>query len=89
MRTTITLDDEVAKLVREEIRRTGSTFKDVVNDAIKRGLTTGAAPAARPRKFRVKPKACGFRPGIDLMKLNQLLDELEVEHAGVVVIRDR
>lgn len=89
MRTTITLEDDVAKLIREETRRTGDSFKDVVNDAIRKGLTTGAAPSARAGKFRVKPKACGFRPGIDLLKLNQLLDELEVDHAGVIVIRDR
>jgi hypothetical protein len=89
MRTTITLEDDVAKLIRDETRRSRKTFKDVVNDAIRKGLTTGPSPSARPRRFRVKPKACGFRPGIDLMKLNQLLDELEVEHAGVVVIRDR
>lgn len=89
MRTTITLEEDVAKLVREETRRTGASFKDVVNEAIRKGLTTGSAPASRQGKFRVKPKACGFRPGVDLMKLNQLLDELEVDHAGVVVIRDR
>jgi hypothetical protein len=89
MRTTITLEEDVAKLIREETCRTGATFKDVVNDAIRKGLTTGRAPAARVAKFRVKPKACGFRPGIDLLKLNQLLDELEVEHPSVVVIRDR
>ena len=35
------------------------------------------------------PKACGFRAGIDLMKLHQLVDELEIERAGLLVIRDR
>ncbi len=89
MRTTITLEEDVAQLIREETRRTGASFKDVVNQAIRKGLTTGSSPASRPAKFRVKPKACSFRPGIDHMKLNQLLDELEVEHAGVIVIRDR
>ncbi len=83
MRTTITLEEDVAKLIRKETRRTGSTFKDVVNRAIREALTTGSSrPVARAVKFRVKPKACGFRPGIDPLKLNQLLDELEVERAG-------
>jgi len=82
MRTTITLEEDVAKLIREETRRTGATFKDVVNDAIRKGLTTGRAPTAPVRTFRVDPKACGFRPGIDLLKLNQLLDELEIERSG-------
>jgi hypothetical protein len=35
-----------------------------------------------PRPFRVRPKACGFRAGIDLTKLNQLADDLEIERAG-------
>jgi hypothetical protein len=29
--------------------------------------------------FQVEPHACGFRAGVDPDKLNQLLDELEVE----------
>lgn len=89
MRTTLTVDDDLAKELREEARRTGRSFKDVVNDAIRRGLMAGAAPVRHPGKFRVRAKACGFQPGIDLKKLNQLLDELEIDHAGVVVIRDR
>ncbi|HVS33491.1 MAG TPA: ribbon-helix-helix protein, CopG family [Thermoanaerobaculia bacterium] len=85
MRTTMTLDDDLAKQLREEARRTGRSFKDVVNDALRRGLAAGAAPAPRPSRFRVRPKACGFQPGIDLRKLNQLVDEMEIDH----VIRDR
>jgi hypothetical protein len=81
MRTTITLEEDVATLVRDEMRRTGASFKDVVNDAIRKGLTTGSAPAARAPKFRVKPKACGFRAGIEVLRLNQLLDELEGKRA--------
>lgn len=30
-------------------------------------------------KFKVIPKACGFRSGVDVLRLNQLNDELEVE----------
>ena len=89
MRTTLTLDDDVARQLREEARRTGRSFKEVVNDALRRGLSSGAAPSPRPPRFRVRPKACGFQPGIDLRKLNQLVDEMEIDHAGVVVIRDR
>lgn len=89
MRTTVTRDADVARQLREEARRSGRSFKEVVNDALKRGLAAGAAPAPRPGRFRVRPKACGFQPGIDLRRLNQLVDEMEIDHAGVVVIRDR
>jgi hypothetical protein len=89
MRTTLTLDDDLARQIREEARRTGRSFKEVVNEALRRGLLTGATPVSPPGRFRVRPKACGFQPGVDLRKLNQLLDEMEIDHAGVVVIRDR
>jgi len=82
MRTTITLEEDVVKLLRKETRRTGATFKDVVNDGTRKGPEMGSPPAARAAKFRVKPKACGFRPGIDRLRLNQLLDALEVEDAA-------
>ncbi len=89
MRTTLTIDDDLAKQLRQEARRTGRNFKEVVNEALRRGLLAGAHPMRRARRFRVRPKSCGFQPGVDLKKLNQLIDELEIDHAGVVVIRDR
>jgi plasmid stability protein len=79
MRTTLTLDDDVEKELRHEARRTGRQFKDVVNEALRRGLASGSKPVRRPRRFRVRPRKCGFRPGIDLTRLNQLVDEIEVE----------
>ncbi len=36
-------------------------------------------PACRLSKFEVEAKACGFRSGVDLLRRNQLSDELEVE----------
>ncbi len=89
MRTTLTLDDDIEKELRDSARRTGKSFKETVNETLRRGLVAGASPAHRPQRFRVHPKACGFRAGIDLTKLNQLLDELEIERAGLVAIRDR
>ena len=89
MRTTLTLEDEIARQLRETARKTGQSFKDVVNEALRRGLSSGPLPARRPARFRVRPKACGFRAGIDLSKLNQILDEFEIERASTLVIRDR
>lgn len=39
MRTTLTLDDDVAAKLKAEARRTGRAFRDVVNDALRLGLT--------------------------------------------------
>ena len=79
MRSTLTLDDDVAKALWDEARRTGQSFKAVVNATLRKGLTRGAVPAPRLPRFQVKPKACGFRTGVDPLRLNQLADELEVE----------
>ena len=89
MRTTLTLDDDVEKELREAARKTGRPFKEIVNDALRRGLLAGASPARRGVRFRVVPSACGFRAGIDPAKLNQLLDDMELERASMLVVRDR
>ena len=73
----MTLEPDVADHVSREVRRTGLTMKDVVNQALRTGLGIGGKPP-RPRPFRVEAHSFGFRPGIDLDRLNQLVDELEV-----------
>lgn len=77
MRTTLTLEPDVARLIEEEAHRQHKPIKQVVNEALRRGL----APAgARPRKrFRVRPHRTALRPGIDAASFNQLVDELEDE----------
>lgn len=88
MRTTLTIDDDLAKKLRELAQRSGRTFKDVINEALRRGLSTGAKPLPRSPPFEVQPKACGFRAGVDLGKLNQLVDDLELERFGDRVVHD-
>lgn len=81
MRTTLTLERDVAEGLRREMRRTGHGLKAVVNQALRLGLALGGKPA-RPPRFKVQPHAFAFRPGVDLDRLNQLLDELEVEEGA-------
>ena len=75
----MTLEDDLARRLKELARSSDRNFKEVVNDAIRKGLSLGEAAAARQERFTVQPKACGFRAGIDLTKLNQLYDDLETE----------
>ena len=77
MRTTLTLDDDLAKELAKLARRLGVSFKEVVNDAIRRGISLGDRPDAMPTPFVVEPQACGLRPGIDAAGLNRLVDDLE------------
>jgi hypothetical protein len=78
MRTTLTLDDDLARRLHEISRTKGESFKEVVNSTLRRGLH-GEKAVGRLHKFKVIPKACGFRSGVDVLRLNQLNDELEVE----------
>lgn len=81
MRTTITLEPDVAERLAGEVRRTGKTFKAAVNDALRLGLGLAGKRLRGPR-FVVKPHALGLRPGVDPDRLNQLVDELEAEETA-------
>ncbi len=76
MRTTLTLDDDLAATLKERARLMDQSFKQVVNDTLRRGLSPGTADP-QPT-YRVKPHRTGLRVGIDPLRLNQLNDALEV-----------
>lgn len=78
MRTTLTLDDDIARELQERARRRGESFKEVVNETLRSGLR-GKKPSSQSPRFEVHAKACGFRSGVDVLRLNQLSDELEME----------
>ncbi len=88
MRTTLTLDDDVARSLKELVREQGGSFKATVNEVLRRGLSTGEKPAAAREPFKVQSAPRGFCAAVDLLKLNQLSDELESE-AFLARHRDR
>ena len=80
MRTTLTLEADLAERLRERAHLERQTFKAVVNEAIRAGLSALSRPeAAAAGPFTIEARRRGFRPGIDVARLNQLADELEVE----------
>ncbi len=88
MRTTLTLDDDVAALLRQQAATRGVSFREMVNQALRAGI----AREMTPRDIEVPrtiPHSFGFRPGVDLDKLNQLADELEAEAAAESLARTR
>lgn len=88
MRTTLTLDPDVARLLEEEMHRQRKSFKEVVNEALRRGLLP--APEGPGRElFRVRPHRTTLRAGIDAGSLNRLLDDLEDEAVIEKVGRER
>lgn len=79
MRTTLTIEDDIAKALKNLSRATGDSFKAVTNEVLRRGLTVGEKPTADREPFTVVSTRRGFRAGIDPLKLNQLADELQIE----------
>lgn len=73
MRTTVTLDDDVAALVESERARTGESFREAVNRLLRRGARRG--PARRPPRL---PKLPG-RPVIDVSDVSAVLAALDDE----------
>ncbi len=54
MRTTLTLDDDVAVRLAEEQEKRGDSFKDTVNAVLRAGLDTMTRPQARREPFRTE-----------------------------------
>ncbi len=75
-RTTLTLEPDVARALRQLAHDTRRSFKDVVNEVLRAGLTRGRQPRRRP--YRLRPAHLGgVRAGIDLDKALQLAAALE------------
>lgn len=76
MRTTLTLDEDIAAKLKIEMQRRGATFKETVNDFLRRGLEAPRAEE-QARPFRVEPRDLGLRPGVRLDDVAGLLDALD------------
>ena len=76
MRTTLTIDDDIAVLVEQERRRSGESFKSTVNNLLRRGLTAARNPQPRKR-FVITPRKMGLPPGLSYDSIPNLLDAIE------------
>ena len=78
MRTTLTIEDDIAKLVEQEVKRSGDSFKGTVNRLLRLGLTAEDRNAQR-KPFVVMPMPLGVGEMLDRHngKVSALLDELE------------
>jgi hypothetical protein len=73
VRTTLTLDDDVASLLTKEARKSGEPFKQIVNRFLRLGLTASKQPARKP--FKVTPINLGLPRDFD--KVEDLIEYLE------------
>ncbi len=76
MRTTLTIDDQLSAALKELAHRSGKPFKQVVNEALRKGLNALEHPTGKP--YRLTPASLGpGRPGLNLDKALALADSLE------------
>jgi hypothetical protein len=76
VRTTVTLDDDVAAALRTVARERGLSFKEALNSAVRRGLF---AQQERAEEYVVPTFELGIRPEVNIVKANQLVADLEDE----------
>lgn len=74
MRTTVTLDSDVAAKLKAVARQRGVSFKQALNQAVRDGL---AARRRTDQPFRLYTQPMGLRPGVSLDKAGRLAAALE------------
>ncbi len=74
MRTTVTLEPDLAAKLRRLARERGVSFKNVLNGTLRAGL---AEPTGTAQPYRLPTRRMGLRRGIDLEHALRLSAELE------------
>jgi len=75
MRMTVTLDNDVARLLRREMRRSGASLKTTVNYSLRVALMPSTRPPAK--RFVVHPRPLGLPAGLSYDSVQNLLAALE------------
>jgi hypothetical protein len=78
MRTTLTLDDDVTAQLERLRRARNASLKDLVNEALRRGLQDMSAPPRMRKAFRTRAFHMG-KPLINLDNVAEALAYLEGE----------
>ena len=76
MRTTLTLDQDVAAKLKTVMRQTGRSFKDTVNETLRSGLAWQDR-VKKQKPFKVHARNLGLRPGLDYDNIGKLLEQVE------------
>jgi len=75
VRTTLTLDDDLGAKLKDESRRSGKPFKQLVNDCLRVGLNVRAKTNSR-LPFKVQARSLGS-PGFNYDKVWELIEQIE------------
>jgi hypothetical protein len=75
-RTTITLYEDVCEKLEAEMRKSGKSFKETVNETLRLGLVSRQKISAS-KPFEIKARDMGLKPGYNLDKTWDLIEEIE------------
>jgi hypothetical protein len=76
MRTTVTLDADVAAQLEKEMRASGKGFKEALNDAVRQGFSR-RRQISEIEPFVVRARPLGVVPGLDYSRVGELLEVAE------------
>lgn len=75
MRTTLTIEEDVAAKLHDHMAQTGKSFKDSVNDLLRLAIAVERKKPEAP--FVVTPFKTGPMPGLNFDNIEELLDQVE------------
>lgn len=78
MRTTLTLDDQLMRRLKDRMQATGSTFRETVESVLRLGLAAENITSSH-QPFQVQARPMGLKAGIDPARLQDFEGDLEVE----------
>lgn len=78
MRTTVTLDSDVARMLSDQAARSRKSFKETLNTALRLGLSR-VSESKSTEEFVIEAHPMNLRTGVDPARLNSLLDDLDAE----------
>jgi hypothetical protein len=77
MRTTLTIEDRIARDLKQLAHRSGKPFKVVVNETLEAGLVA-CQERSKPKRYSIRALSLGgVRPDVDLDKALALADTLD------------
>jgi hypothetical protein len=78
VRTTLTLDEDVANRLKAEVRRSGKPFKEIVNECLRLALSSRRRDRNAAPPFTIRPRDLGaLRPGLSLDNVGEVLEVAE------------
>ncbi len=77
MRTTLTIDEDVSTKLKAKLKNsTDKTFKDIVNETLRLGLSV-EKELKKNKGFRVRSRPLGIVKGLNYDNIGELIEQIE------------